>query len=161
MKTHTLPIINTDEAYRGSIRSFAYLGKNGLHYVAHSSALYNNCEGDLTLAQYKEKVSSSIKVITWKTLQVMDAEYQKTLITEPSAITPEYFNDMFGVLPPKRVQDIDGWFVFHMQEIILADLVYWYASKGPLYYEFTDSRSVTPEHILQKLENRNKTNGNS
>lgn len=145
------PLIAADKPYNGALISTAtYNAELDEFFVDFSSSLHNANQGNLTVAEYAEKVAPC-KVITWDEWEALEAAHESSLITLPTEITEDAFYYALEVLPPSRWYSSGGFEFFYVPERIRGSLVNWYFSKGGKYYTFVDSASLNDIQLRQRF----------
>ena len=106
---------------------------------------------NLTLEEYRRDTGIDWMVIDENDLVRLDAEFEETLVTDPTPITEETFLEMLGVLPPCRWSTIDGVEMFHISERFRGSLVAWYAHTQRGWFKCTDRASIDAQIIARKF----------
>ena len=106
---------------------------------------------NLTLTEYRMATGVHWRAVTQETLDRLDCEYEETLVTEPTPITEERFNEMLDILPPCRWTTIAGVEIFHISERIRGSLVAWHGKTGGRCFSFNDRTQRTDSEIAEKF----------
>jgi len=146
-----LYLLDLSKPFNGVVTSSITRNNKGEFYVDYSSELYNDNQGNLTLAEYQRHVNPFVEVIDDAKLDQLLADYEKSRITQPVVITADRFYEMLEILPPQRWHNCGGFEVFHIQEHITGDLVAWFAYREDQYFEFIDSCYISDVDLIRKL----------
>lgn len=79
------------------------------------------------------------------------ANIEKLLITDPIKITEEEYGDALDVLPPENWVVVKGSESFKMCEYTSGRVTAIFARRGSLYFTFQDIASLSHESIMAKV----------
>jgi hypothetical protein len=147
-------LIDNGQPFKGSSVANTYYTEGGEELVHFSGYLYNEKQGDFTVEQYQAHFpDQDLKIISSDEIGRLLDEYCKSLITSPEEISEDDYFHFLEVLPPCKMQGVDGAQVFHMSEALIYDLVQWNVSKGGKYYCFTNSANLAQDELNTIVNN--------
>jgi hypothetical protein len=98
--------------------------------------------GGKTVAEYEADRGRKFTVISEDELDALTAQFEKSMITVPEAITEDRYWEMLEVMPPSRFGHNFGIEMFHVCEHITGDLVNWFAKVGDKYFAAVNTSQV-------------------
>ncbi len=130
--------------YKGSCLNFLCEDENGREYVPYTS---------LSLAEYlASKADEGAHVVTPEQFDALYDAHLNSLVSEPTLISSERYEDLLEAMPPCRWHNSQGVSMFHMIERLTGNLVTWCASYRGQCFEFTDYTNTPSERLAEKVK---------
>lgn len=107
--------------------------------------------GGKTPEDYSADRGFPVRVVTEDEMRAMVDEHAGSLITAPSPISAERWDDMLNVLPPCRWHRCDGVELFHVSERITHDLVNWFGKIGDQHFSMVDRATADSRALAEAV----------